>query len=105
MQQSEAMRTLLAVSEELFGKRPEMRAATIRYDEALAASSFSEVEKLSVEVERTWTIDQLIGFAYSTSFASPVRVGDRREEFERELRSRLAPHYRERVIVDAFLGR
>jgi len=33
------------------------------------------------------------------------RVGDRREEFERTLRERLKPFYRERVIVDAVLGR
>jgi hypothetical protein len=101
----EAMTTLLAVSEELFGKRPEMRSGKVRYDEALAESAFSEVEVLSVEVERTWTPDELIGLAYSTSFASAARVGDRREEFERELRARLEPHYRERVTVDACLGR
>jgi SAM-dependent methyltransferase len=103
--QSEAMRTLLAVSEELLGKRPAMLSPTIKYEEALARSAFSDVEQLSVDVERTWTPDELIGLAYSTSFASPVRVGDRREEFERELRARLAPHYRERVRIDAILGR
>jgi SAM-dependent methyltransferase len=101
----EAMTTLLAVSEELFGKRPEMRSGDVRYEEVLAESAFSAVETLSVEVERTWTPDQLIGLAYSTSFASAARVGDRREEFERVLRSRLEPFYRERVTVDAVLGR
>jgi SAM-dependent methyltransferase len=103
--QGEAMATLLAVSEELFGKRPEKRSGEVRYEQVLAESAFSEVEKLSVEVERTWTPDELIGLAYSTSFASPARVGDRRNEFEHELRVRLEPHYRERVAVDACLGR
>jgi SAM-dependent methyltransferase len=101
----EAMTTLLAVSEELFGKRPEMRSGDVRYEQVLAESAFSEVEKLSVEVERTWAPDELIGLAYSTSFASAARVGDRRAEFERVLRSRLKPHYRERAIVDACVGR
>jgi SAM-dependent methyltransferase len=105
LDQSEALSTLLAVAEELLGKRPEMKNASVRYEDALAASPFSDVEQLSVEVDRTWTPDEVIGFASSTSFASPERVGDRRAEFERELRARLKPRYRERVTVDALLGR
>jgi 2-polyprenyl-3-methyl-5-hydroxy-6-metoxy-1,4-benzoquinol methylase len=105
MQQSEAMSTLLVVAEELLGERPPMCNPTIRYYEALAASPFSELEQLSVEVERSWTPDELIGLAYSTSYGSLERIGDRRAEFERELRARLKPHYRERVTVDAVLGR
>lgn len=105
MLQSEAMRTLLAVAGELLGDRPAMRTPGVRFHEALAASAFSNVEQLSVEVERTWTPDDVIGFAYSTSFASRARVGDRRVEFERELRTRLPREARERVTIDAFLGR
>jgi len=103
-EQSEAQSSLLAVARELFGERPAMRQPTVRYAQALAASPFSDVIELSVDEERTWTIDQLIGLAYSTSFASLERVGDRREEFERALRARLKPHYRERVSVEALLG-
>ena len=85
------------------------RAAEVEATESavrrgLAASVFSDVEKLTVEYERTRTVEELIGFAYSTSFASPVRVAGRRDEFERELRARLKPVYHERVRVDAFLG-
>lgn len=103
--QSDVLRTLLAVAEELLGDRPAMRSPTVRYEEALAASAFSDVEQFSIEVERTWTPDEVIGFAYSTSFASRERVGERRGAFERELRSRLPSEARERVTVDAFLGR
>jgi SAM-dependent methyltransferase len=105
IEQSEAQSDLLAVSQEFLGERPQMRQPMVRYEQALAASPFSDVEELSVDVERTWTIDELIGLAYSTSFASLARVGDRREEFERELHARLKPHYRERVSVEALLGR
>jgi hypothetical protein len=63
------------------------------------------VDELWAMVERTWTVDELIGFAYSTSFASLRRVGDRREEFETALRARLQPRYRERLRVSALLGR
>jgi SAM-dependent methyltransferase len=105
IEQSEAVSSVLAVAEEVLGKRPEGRSATIRFEQALAASAFAEIERLSAEVERTWSVDELIGFAYSTSFASPARVGNRRAEFERELRARLEPIYVERVTVDAYLGR
>ena len=58
-----------------------------------------------VALSETRTVDELIGLAYSTSFASLARVGERRDEFERALRARLEPEYRERVRVDALLGR
>jgi SAM-dependent methyltransferase len=102
---SSAYTDVLAVSVELFGARPAMKQPTVRYAESLAASAFSDVTELSLKVERTWTVDELIGLAYSTSFASPARVGERREEFERTLRERLQPAYRERVTVEALLGR
>lgn len=104
-EESDAQETLLAVSRELFGERPPMKQPTVKYGRALAGSAFSDVQKLTVEYELTRTVDELIGFAYSTSFASLARVGGRREEFERELRTRLKPVYCERVRVDAFLGR
>jgi ubiquinone/menaquinone biosynthesis C-methylase UbiE len=105
IEQSEAQTLLREIARELLGERPALMQPTVRYAESLAASPFSDVEEINVEAERTWTIDQLIGFAYSTSFASLQRVGDRREEFERTLRSRLKPFYRERVSMDALLGR
>ena len=104
LSQSEALVELLAVARAVLGEPPRVAAAAVRYEDALARSRFSDVTQLTVEVERTWTVEQLIGFAYSTSFASPHRVGDRRVEFERLLRERLAPRYRERIAVDAFLG-
>jgi SAM-dependent methyltransferase len=105
VEQSEAQSSLLAVAQELLGERPAMKQPDVRYEQSLAASRFSDVTRLSVEIERTWTIDQLIGFAYSTSFASLQRVGDRRDEFEQALRARLKPFYRERVTAEALLGR
>ena len=104
MEESDALTSVLEIAEDVLGPRPAMKQPTVRYEQALADSPFSNVEELRVPVERTWTVDQLIGFAYSTSFASLQRVGDRREEFERELRARLRPT-RERVVSYAFLGR
>jgi hypothetical protein len=104
LEESDAQVTVRDIAEELFGERPAMKQPNVRYEESLAGSAFSDVVELRVEVERTWTVDQLIGLAYSTSYGAPHRVGDRREEFERELRARLRPT-RERVSVYAVSGR
>lgn len=102
---SEAQSAVLEIARELFGERPKMAQPTVRYVDVLRQSPFDDVIEISVEVERTWTVETLIGYAYSTSYASLQRIGDRREEFERTLRERLKPFYRERVPVDALLGR
>jgi SAM-dependent methyltransferase len=102
---SEALSTVLELAQELIGGRPRASGWLVQYESALRQSAFSEVTNLSVEVERTWTKDSLVGWAFSTSFASIERLGARRDEFERELRARLQPRYVERVPDDALLGR
>ena len=102
---SEAFTTVLELAEELTGARPQSPGRLVDYDSALRESAFSDVVNLSVVDERMWTRDSLVGWAFSTSFASLERLGARRAEFERELRARLKPLYVERVPVDALLGR
>jgi SAM-dependent methyltransferase len=104
LEETDAQVTVRDVAEELFGERPAMKQPNVKYEESLAASAFSDVVELRVEVDRTWTVEQLIGLAYSTSYGAPHRVGVRRDEFERVLRERLRPT-RERVTVFAVLGR
>ncbi|HST18118.1 MAG TPA: class I SAM-dependent methyltransferase [Gaiellaceae bacterium] len=103
---SVAQTLALSLARELIDEPPSERSKPgFRYEEILRSSPFSEVEIVSVEVERTWTADELIGFAYSTSSASVERLGDRRAEFERRLREQAKSSYRERVGVDAVIGR
>jgi len=72
----------------------------------LAGSPFSDVEEIDVIVERTWTADSLIGLAYSTSVASPERLGAQQEAFERRVRETFGDaEYHDRVSVGAVLGR
>jgi SAM-dependent methyltransferase len=102
--ESDAQTTVLEIAR-AFRKSDSGRARDRRtYAEILSASPFSDVEQISVEVERTWTVDQLIGFAYSTSFASKIRLGDRSAAFEAAARERLKSEYRERARVDAIIG-
>ena len=103
--QSDAQSRVLAIATELLGEEPPRRPAR-RYRELLAASPFSDVEEIDVVAERTWTADSLIGLAYSTSVASPARLGAQRDEFERRVRNTFGDaEYRDRVSVSAVLGR
>jgi SAM-dependent methyltransferase len=101
---SEAQRQTLHIAAELIDAPPLPRAR-FRFVDLLRSSPFSEVEVISVEVERRWTPDELIGLAYSTSAASPERLGARAPEFERRVRQELEPSYLERVTVQAVVGR
>ncbi len=101
---SEAQSQTLAIAAELVEKQP-VALTKFRYEDILRASDFSEIEVISAEAERSWTPDELIGMAYSTSAASPERLGARMSEFEDRVRAELNPHYRELVTVDAVVGR
>ena len=107
---SEAQSLVLEIAASLMKETPIEQPTTrrrhvSRYTDILRSSAFSAVEVISVEVERTWTPDELIGMAYSTAVASPERLGENLLPFEQQVREELAPSYRERVTVDAVIGR
>lgn len=52
------------------------------YQALLGASDFSLVTSTVFPIRRQWTVAQVIGYLYSTSFASPHLFGDRRSAFE-----------------------
>lgn len=60
------------------------------YSEIMQESPFSDVEEVTVPVQRTWTADSILGYLYSTSFASPQLFGERLEQFEQTVRERLS---------------
>jgi SAM-dependent methyltransferase len=102
---SEAQSLALDIAADVLGEeRPARRRD--RYSNLLAASPYSDVEQIDVEVDRVWSFESLVGLAYSTSFASLERLGERREEFERRLRDTVGDaEIRERVTASALLGR
>ena len=103
--QSDAQSRAQAIATELLGEEPPKPRRRF-YRELLEKSPFSDVEEIDVIAERTWTAESLIGLAYSTSVASPERLGAKREEFERRVRATFGDaEYHERVSVSAVLGR
>jgi SAM-dependent methyltransferase len=103
--ESNAQSRVLAIASEVLGEEsPKPRRRF--YRELLATSPFSQVEEIEVTAERTWTAESLIGLAYSTSAASPERLGAEQGEFERRVRATFGDaEYHERVSVGAVLGR
>ncbi len=80
------------------------------FSETLEASAFSDVEVYSIEVERFPTIDDIIGYLYSTSFCSRHVLGDKQAAFEANLRQTLSAinpegRFSERLGFDAWLAR
>jgi hypothetical protein len=55
------------------------------HEEVLARSPFRCVHRLVHEFSWTWTIEQAIGYLYSTSLPLRRLLGDRRTDFEREV--------------------
>jgi SAM-dependent methyltransferase len=103
--QSNAQSRAQAIATELLGEEPPKPRRKF-YRELLEKSPFSDVEEIDVIAERTWTAESLIGLTYSTSVASPERLGAKREEFERRMRATFGvAEYHERVSVSAVLGR
>ena len=70
------------------------------YTDDLKESAFSSWTEVRVPVRRERTLDSVIGYLHSTSFAAPRLFGDRMKEFDQALRERLAAHATDEVLVD-----
>ncbi|MEV0298579.1 class I SAM-dependent methyltransferase [Nocardia sp. NPDC050710] len=59
------------------------------HEDVLTRSPFSRVHRQVYEFARPWTVDQAIGYLYSTSLRLRRLLGDRQVAFEREVRAAL----------------
>jgi SAM-dependent methyltransferase len=74
--------------------------------DVIARSPFVHTGDFTLDCEREWDIDHIVGFLYSTSFCSPAVLGDLRPRFEADLRQTLASlnpegRFREKVRYEA----
>jgi ubiquinone/menaquinone biosynthesis C-methylase UbiE len=60
-----------------------------RFETYLKESEFRNYEEATCPAERNWTLDEIIGYMYSTSLASPPVLGNKKDAFEADLRERL----------------
>ncbi len=71
------------------GRRPKHTGET--WAEVIARSPYRTCEERALHVERHWTLDAVVGYAFSLSWASPALLGERAADFEHALRERLGP--------------
>jgi SAM-dependent methyltransferase len=64
-------------------------ASPARHEVVIARSPFQRVETITIDVDRAWDLDGVVGHLLSTSFASPLALGDKRAPFARDLRAAL----------------
>jgi len=60
-----------------------------RHDEVIAELPFARHEVQDFKNDYSWNVEKLIGYLYSTTFATKHLFGDRVDEFEAELRQEL----------------
>ncbi|WIW50187.1 class I SAM-dependent methyltransferase (plasmid) [Bradyrhizobium sp. 62B] len=65
---------------------------TVPNRDALSASDFSEITQLRHYYEHHWSIDDLLGYIFSTSMGAPGTLGARRDEFTKRIRRLLLSH-------------
>lgn len=91
------------------GKARLYREPKERFEDIVDASQFVRRESFVMEYEEQWSIDEIIGYLHSTSFASSEVLGERWNAFESEMRKRLeemgdAGVFFEKQKLDAILA-
>jgi len=79
------------------------------HEDVLRQSAFSRIATLAYPVARHWSIDDIVGYVYSTSSGNAALLGDGIGDFEAGLRACLAalpgaPHFAEETDVVATLA-
>ncbi len=79
------------------------------FPEILADAGFVRVKGGEYRYEHRWSLDAIIGYLYSTSYCRPDLLGDRRADFEADLRRTLlgrhpAGEFTQEIWADYTLG-
>lgn len=80
-----------------------------KYEDILERSKFKVLKTFNDKYTQKWDIDSIIGFLYSTSYASRRFFGGHIEEFENELRANLLKlnktgKFTETAVLEVLLG-
>ncbi|HET7578761.1 MAG TPA: class I SAM-dependent methyltransferase [Bacillales bacterium] len=80
------------------------------HETVLSCSPFAQTESWQAEYSLEWSINHIIGFLYSTSYANKRLLGDQVDNFEKTLREKLQEIndtgiFNFRIETEALLGR
>lgn len=98
-------REIKTVLTEFLGEQRRAGGGTYRrpprsYTDDLDESPVSSWTQVTVPVRRQRTLDSVIGYLHSTSFAAPHLFGNQMEEFDRAIRERLPVHASDGMFID-----
>ena len=79
------------------------------HEEVVQESRFRDMIVIYLNTMRTWTTDRIIGYVFSTSYASVPVLGEKKEAFEADLRRRLtglepSGRFRERATTEIIMA-
>ncbi len=60
------------------------------HESCLLDSAFDQLERVAIVIKLERTADDIVGLAFSLSTSAPQKLGDRKDQFEAELRAGLA---------------
>jgi len=105
---------VLATIEKYLGKKRKagqgyFKEPKDKFEDILERSRFKVLKTFNNRYTQEWNVDNIIGFLYSTSFASKRFFGDNIENFENELRANLLKlnktgKFTETAVLEALLG-
>lgn len=82
------------VAAEFLDDLPERETGDVEYedpwDQLLESRGFVDVETVTFEIERTWTLHEIVGYVFSLSYCAPDRFGDQQDAFESTVLARLS---------------
>jgi len=61
----------------------------LKFDDALAKTGFTDIDEIMFSETVKRSVDETIGFLYSTSWGNKHQLGEKVDEFEKELREKL----------------
>jgi SAM-dependent methyltransferase len=70
------------------------------YSDLLKESPFCHVEEFNIPVQRIWNADSIIGYLFSTSFASQSLFGERLNEFKDAIKNELTRYSPDNTFVE-----
>lgn len=79
------------------------------WEEIISRSSFNYIRQQKVKIKRNWDVESIIGWLFSTSFASPNLFGDQLHKFKKEIETILLTFnpkgvFQEKAIWSIILG-
>ena len=71
------------------GKTGTYSHPTKLHEDIIKESKFKDIKIKTIDFTRVWTIDKIIGYCYSTSFCSIPLLGNKKDDFEKDLKEEL----------------